>query len=113
MTAEGGSQAVKEGTTREFLAAFELGHGQSAVQARRTAKPVGRRRQAGGRDHVDAGDQDGFGRIRLGHHDFAEPRLDRGGHGGEHAAHRANVPSRPSSPKITPSTAALGTGLPP
>ena len=72
----------------ELLSAFELRYGRAAGRTRRAAQPVGRRRQAAGGDHAQAGYQGGLGRVLLGHHHSGKPFLGRGRHGGQYAAHR-------------------------
>ena len=91
-TADAAARAIERAAAWQLLTALQLGRGRAAIAAGYAAKPVRRRRQAGGRDHAHAGDQDGLRRVQFGHHDLAEPGLDRGRHGGKDAADRPQPP---------------------
>ena len=67
------------------MTALVLGRGLAPIAHGRAAEPVRRGGQAAGRDHMHAGYEGGFGRVLFGHHDRAEPGVDRGCHGGQYA----------------------------
>ena len=86
--ADAAARVVRRAAAWQFLTAFQLDRGRTAVGARQAAKPVDCPGQAAGRDHANAGNQDGLRRVHLGHHDLAEPGLDCSRYGGKDAANR-------------------------
>src|SRR6266568_2399589 len=77
---------------REFMTALVLLRSLAVIAHGRAAKPVRRGGQAAGRDHAHAGHEGGLGRVLLGYHDRAEPGVNCGGHGGQHATDRPQLP---------------------
>jgi hypothetical protein len=73
------------------MTALVLSRGLPAIAHGRAAEPVRRGGQAAGRDHTHAGHEGGLGRVLFGHHDRAEPSVDRGCHGGQYATDRPQL----------------------